>query len=173
MKKLFILIILFSFIGISQAQVGVASGFQDGKLRVGGGLGLGFGNNGYFGFNISPYAGYMLTPQLEGGMTVGYQYAKNDFVKWSMFSVGPYANYYIGQMFFARAHYEYFTGNQEEESTGAEYDFDESALWLGGGYQSTGRVRFQAGLMYNVLYDEDESIFSSALRPFAGIAVSL
>lgn len=173
MKNIFFSLLVLFGISAGFSQIAVGTSINEGKWRIGGGVGLGFGNNGYFGFNISPFVGYAITPNLEGGMTAGYQYGKNDYVKNSLFSVGPYANYYIMDPFFLRGHYEYFTGNQEVISTNADYSFDESALWLGGGYQSTGKLRFQAGLMYNVLYDKEESIFSSTIRPFGGIAVSL
>lgn len=173
MKKLFFLSLLTLGVSIGLAQVSFQSNSSDGKLRVGGNLGFNFGNNSYFGFNVSPSAGYMLMDNLEAGITVGYQYAKNDFYKSNLFSGGPYANYYIMPELFARAHYEYFTGNQTIKRNDYKVDFDESALWIGGGYQSTGPIRFQAGLMYNVLYKENKSIFSSALRPFAGASISL
>ncbi len=51
-----------------------------------------------------------------------------------------------------------------------ETNLDESALWLGAGYQSSGPVRFQAGVMYNVLYKENESIFLSGFQPFMGVS---
>ena len=173
MKKIFFTTLLLLGLTVGFSQIAVGTSVNEGKWRVGGGVGLGFGNNGYFGFNISPYVGYAIAPRLEGGVTAGYQYGKNDYMKQNLFSVGPYANYYIMDQIFLRGHYEYFTGSQEITSSNMEYDFDESALWLGGGYQSSGRVRFQAGIMYNVLYKENESIFSSPIRPFGGIAVSL
>lgn len=173
MKKLIAIFIIILGFGLSQAQIGVGTSVNDGKWRVGGGLGLGFGNNGYFGFNISPFVGYAVAPKLEVGATAGYQYGKNDFAKQNLFSIGPYTNFYVTDQLFARGHYEYYTGNIKSLSSNDKVDFDESALWLGGGYQNTGKVRFQAGLMYNVLYDEQTSIFNSPLRPFGGIAVSL
>lgn len=173
MKNFITTALLIAGITFGTAQIAIGTSKTDGKWRVGGGVGLGFGNNGYFGFNVSPFVGYAVAPKLEVGATAGYQYSKNDWVKTNLFSAGPYANFYIIDQLFARGHYEYYTGNQKVESSDQKFSFDESALWLGGGYQSTGKVRFQTGLMYNVLYKEDESIFSSPLRPFGGIAVSL
>ncbi|MGV4538189.1 hypothetical protein ACQ1RB_05840, partial [Ornithobacterium rhinotracheale] len=57
--------------------------------------------------------------------------------------------------------------------TNDSYDINESALWIGGGYQSEGRVSLRAGIMYNVLYKEENSIFSSAIRPFAGVVFAV
>lgn len=173
MKKLFLIsLIIVGFI-TGNAQISINQNSNNGKLRVGGDLGLNFGNNSYFGLNISPSVGYMLMDNLETGVTIGYQYTKNNFYKSNVFSAGSYANYFIMPELFGRVHYEYFNGNQTVKQTNYKINFDESALWIGGGYQTSGPVRFQAGLMYNVLYNKDKSIFNSALRPFAGASISL
>ncbi len=73
----------------------------------------------------------------------------------------------------------YYTGKQKFDDRTPYYNsvyeanLDESALWLGAGYQSNGPVRFQAGVMYNVLYKENESIFSSGLQRFMGVSIGL
>ena len=147
--------------------------------RFGGGLGLSFGNNGYFGFNVSPSVGYMVANNLELGATAGYQYAKDDYSKLNLFNVGPYINFFPIENIFLRANYMYYTGKQKFDDRTPYYNsvyeanLDESALWLGAGYQSSGPVRFQAGVMYNVLYKENESIFSSGLQPFRGVSIGL
>ena len=147
--------------------------------RFGGGFGLSFGNDSYFGLNISPSIGYMVDNNLEIGGIAGYQYAKNDYYKQNLFNIGPYVNYYIIENFFLRANYMYYTGKQKYTNSEpyynsiSEYNIDESALWLGGGYQSSGQVRFQVGVLYNVLYKENESIFSSGFQPFMGVSVGL
>ncbi|MRI63008.1 hypothetical protein EDM00_03240 [Ornithobacterium rhinotracheale] len=146
---------------------------QPNRWRLGMGAGLSFGNHSYVGVAIAPSLGYDLGNGLEAGATLGYQYNKNDFYKSNLFSMGPYLNYMFIPQFFGRVHYEYFTGNQTNKRNDFKRDIDESALWIGGGYQSRGRVSFRAGVMYNVLYKENESIFSSAVRPFAGVVLSM
>lgn len=147
--------------------------------RFGGGIGLSFGNNSYFGFNVSPSVGYMVSNNVELGATAGYQYAKNDYSKLNLFNAGPYINFFPIENIFLRANYMYYTGKQEYNdrtpyyNTMYESNLDESALWLGAGYQSGGPVRFQAGVMYNVLYKENESIFSSGFQPFMGVSIGL
>jgi len=147
------------------------------KWRFGGGIGLGFGNNNYFGIAVSPFVGYEITPQLEAGITVGYQYSKWSNSKQNLFNGGPYLNYYPIPSLFARAHYEYYTGTHKieygYESASSKHHFNESALWLGGGYRSTGKIQFYAGMMYNVLYDHDSSLFSTGLRPIIGVSIGL
>ena len=146
---------------------------QPSKWRVGGGVGLGFGSNNYFGFAISPFVGYEITPQLEAGVTAGYQYSKWSDAKQNVFNAGPYLNYYPIPSLFTRIHYEYYTGAHQydyEFGGSNKYNFDESALWMGAGYRNIGKVQCYAGLMYNVLYKEESSLFSSGLRPILGVS---
>lgn len=174
MKRILTLIVL-SISVLVLAQQNEMNTEKPNKWRFGGGLGLGFGNNGYFGFAISPFVGYEIIPQLEGGFTVGYQYSKWSDSKQNLFNAGPYLNYYPIPSLFARAHYEYYTGTNEIEyefeADNFKYNFNESALWLGGGYRTTGKVQLYAGLMYNVLYDKSSSLFSTGLRPILGVSV--
>lgn len=176
MKRILTLIVL-SISVLVLAQQNEMNTEKLNKWRFGGGLGLGFGSNGYFGFAISPFVGYEIIPQLEGGLTVGYQYSKWSDSKQNLFNAGPYLNYYPIPSLFARAHYEYYTGTNEIEyefeSDNFKYNFNESALWLGGGYRTTGKVQLYAGLMYNVLYDKSSSLFSTGLRPILGVSVGL
>lgn len=148
------------------------------RWRFGGGVGLSFGSHGYFTVQVSPSVGYALTNNVEAGLVAGYMYAKDDYSKQNIFNVGPYVNYYPIQNIFLRANYMYYTGTIKSDyynfldTDNARYEdkFDESALWLGAGYQSSGLVRFQVGILYNVLYKENESRFSSAWQPFMGVA---
>lgn len=175
MKKIISLCLLcISVSGFSQVNINTSE--NSNKWRFGGGIGLGFGNNSYFGFNISPFLGYEIIPSLEVGATVGYQYSKWADTKQNLFSGGPYMNYYPIQSLFLRTHYEYFSGkNYYDNFDGGEtaFNYDEHALWLGGGYRSPGKVQFFTGLMYNVLYKKESSIFSSGLRPLVGISINL
>lgn len=170
MKKSFFLLFLFASFSV-YSQIGMATSI--GKLRVGGGVGMSFGSNNYTSISVYPQAGYMLTPKLEGGVTAGYQYTKWKDVKSNLFSFGPYLNFFPIDGLFLRSHYEYFTGNQKVKGYSETINRDESALWLGGGYRSGGKVSFYAGAEYNVLWKEDKSIFSNGFRPIVGVSVGL
>ncbi|MCA4782974.1 hypothetical protein IF125_12025 [Empedobacter stercoris] len=175
MKKLLLFIISLTLSSITYAQIN-QNQLLNNNWRFGGGLGLSFGNNGYFGFNVSPSVGYMIANNLELGAAAGYQYAKDDYAKLNLFNAGPYVNFFPVENLFLRANYMYYTGKQkynERYNYNYETKLDESALWLGAGYQSSGSVRFQAGVMYNVLYKENESIFSSGFQPFMGVSIGL
>lgn len=139
------------------------------RWRFGGGLGLSVGNNSTT-INVAPSLGYMVTPKLETGATIGYAYSKYRDYKSNVFSGGFFGNYHIIPELFTRAQFEYYTGNRKYNDLSD--NFNEKALWVGAGYQNYGRVRFQTGIMYNVLHDKDNSIFSSPWRPFAGVSLS-
>lgn len=172
MKKIFfITCILFTSLAFS--QINVSKSKIENRWRVGGNIGLSFGSNDYFGFGIAPSIGYKITESLEGGITVGYRYSDWKYSKQHMLNTGPYLNYYAIQNLFLRAHYEYYNGTQKNKLTSNSSSFDENALWLGAGYQSGGRVKVYFGLMYNVLYKDNESIFSNGIRPIGGISFSL
>ncbi len=172
MKKLFlILCIVYSTSAMAQFELSTAQNAS--RWRVGGNIGLNLGNNGYFGVSIAPSIGYAFNSYLEGGLNVGYQYSKWEHAKQNLFSAGPYLNFYPINNLFLRAHYAYFTGNRKYDNN-QSYTFDENALWLGAGYRSgRGPIHFYAGLMYNVLYDESNSIFANGLRPIAGISIGI
>ncbi|MGO2102023.1 MAG: hypothetical protein ACTH3E_03150 [Psychroflexus halocasei] len=172
MKNSLLIALIFSST-IAFSQINVSKSKTENRWRVGGNIGLSFGSNDYFGFGISPSIGYKITEGLEGGLTVGYRYSDWKYSKQHMFNTGPYLNYYAIQNLFLRAHYEYYNGTQKNKLTSNSTSFDESALWLGAGYQSGGRVKIYFGLMYNVLYNDNESIFSNGLRPIGGVSVSL
>lgn len=175
MKNFKVSFILFFILGTCWAQITPSSSDTTptpNRWVFGASAGLGFGNNDYFGFNISPAVGYMVGHGLEVGATAGYQYSKDNYSKVNLFSAGPYVHYSFIPQFFGRAHYEYYTGNIDYKNSDYQNNISESALWVGGGYQSFGRVGFRAGIMYNVLHS-NKSIFSSNIRPFAGVVFSL
>lgn len=172
MKKIILLFVLICSVNAFSQETSA----EPSKWRFGGGLGLSFGSNDYFGFAISPFAGYEITPMLEAGVTAGYQYSKWSDSRQNLFNFGPYVNFYPIQNIFLRTHFEHYIGTNKydyEFGGSHKYNFDESALWLGGGYRSSGKVQFFGGLMYNVLYKEDQSLFSTGLRPIFGVSVGL
>lgn len=168
-KSIFLFFLLISIPAFSQLAMGTSFG----KFRVGGGLSMSFGNDSFFGVSVYPSVGYMLMPGLEAGVTVGYQYSGWKTAKSNLFSAGPYLQFFPIDELFLRSHYEYFTGKTKFKDNSYSINYDESALWLGGGYRSGGKVSFYAGLEYNVLWKKDESIFSNAYRPIVGVSIGL
>lgn len=172
MKKFIPLLLLLVSTGLlGQINLGMDNGPS--PWRVGGGLGLNLGSNDYLGIRVAPFVGYQLMPSLEAGATVGYQFTKTRYIKRHFFNGGPYLNFYPIPSFFARAQYEFYSGNSTLKSTGNKTSFTENALWVGGGYRTVGRVQFYAGLMYNVLHKSDSWISDDGLRPIVGASIGL
>lgn len=174
MKKHFtLLLMMISFWSFS--QIAMSSGTQSNRWTFGGGLGLGFGSNSYFNLQVSPRVGYKITDQLEGGLIGNVSWQTSDFYKSTMFGVGPFANYYFARSFFVGANLQQYFINSTEKYNNYKYSTDETALYLGGGYmQSMGNNAFmQLGIMYNVLWKENNSIFSTGFVPTVGFVVGL
>lgn len=174
MKKIFTLtLIMFSVLSFS--QIAMSSGTQTNRWTFGGGLGLAFGSNSYFNFQVSPRVGYKITEQLEGGIIGNVSWQKDDYYSSTMFGVGPFMNYYFARSFFVGANLQQYFINSKEKFSGYKYNTDETALYLGVGYmQSLGNNAFaQFGIMYNVLWKDSKSIFSSGFVPSVGFVVGL
>lgn len=165
--------LLFTSLSYSQIGIGSRSMKQQNQWRVGGGVAMSFGNNNAFAVNISPFIGYEVITNLEAGISTGYQYSKYRDQQQNLFSIGPYLNYYPMESIFLRTQYEYFTGKSKIKNTNYSSSFDESALWIGGGFRSGGSVQLHVGILYNVLYEENKSLFSEAFQPIIGVSIGL
>lgn len=174
MKKILTLSLIISSI-LCFSQIAMSSGNQPNRWTFGGGLGLGFGSNSYFNLQVSPRVGYKITEQLEGGLSGNVSWQTSDYYRSTMFGVGPFANYYFGRSFFVGANLQQYFINSKEKFTNNKYSTDETALYLGGGYmQNIGNNAFaQFGIMYNVLWKDNKSIFSSGFVPSIGFVVGL
>lgn len=93
MRKAVLFIISLTLSTIAFGQINQNQNLTN-NWRFGGGLGLSFGNDSYFGFNISPSIGYMVSTNLEVGGIAGYQHLSNNYYKRNLFNVGPYINFF-------------------------------------------------------------------------------
>ncbi len=171
---------LCSFYSIAQVNAEYKEE-KKGRWVIGGGLGIGF-NRG-FNLQLSPDIGYRIN-NFEFGLTPGILYQKyngtDEFYdpdyKSTLWNVGPYLFYMPVENFFLRTQYQYYEGKFDIDSQYYLDDsYSENTLWIGGGYQDriANHVYMRLGIMYNVLYDEDDSIFSTGLMPIFGISVGL
>ncbi|MXN91028.1 outer membrane beta-barrel protein [Flavobacterium sp. Sd200] len=104
MKKLICSLALLAF-GLVQAQETptTGGGFNQGDIFITGSIGIGSestGDNKTNSFNISPKAGYFLTPNIALGVALGYTSGKEEApgtpdVKTSELSVGAFGRYYV------------------------------------------------------------------------------
>lgn len=175
MKKITIaMMLILSGSLFSQVSVGAASQ-EANKWTFGGGIGFGFGSNNYFNLSAAPRVGYRLTNDLEGGVLGSISWQKSNSYSSTMLGVGPFLNYYIARTFYVSANYQHYFINYKDKFYDYKMNANEDALYLGGGYmQRIGSNSYlQLGLMYNVLWKEDSSIFSSGLAPNIGFVVGL
>ncbi|MDV7139922.1 alpha-ketoglutarate decarboxylase [Maribacter sp. TH_r10] len=157
---------LLLLIGISCFGQGSSNNFWD-NVRFGGGIGIGF-TNGSFNGSISPSAIYQVNEQFAAGTSLNFNYAKFNDDK--LFAYGgsiltlynPIPNIQLSaeleQLRINRT-YALDGGNRED-------NYWSPALFLGLGY-SNQNVTF--GLRYDVLYDDNKSIYANALMPFVRV----
>lgn len=175
MKKInLVLMLLISSAAFSQFSV-ASSPAETNKWTFGGGVGVGFGSNSYFNLQVAPRVGYKVTNDLEAGLVGSVSWQSSNSYKSSMFGFGPFVNYYFARSFFVSGNLQHFFVNYEDKFYDFKNNQQETALYLGGGYmQQIGNNSFmQIGLMYNVLYKENNSIFSSGLIPSVGFVMGL
>ncbi len=175
MKK-FIIPLMLVISGSLFSQVSIGTGSQENnRWTFGGGIGVGFGSNSAFYLQASPRVGYKITDDLEGGVVGSVSWQTSDYYKSTMFGVGPFVNYYIARSFYVGANLQQYFINYKDKFYDYKVNEQETALYLGGGYmQRIGSNSFmQLGLMYNVLWKENSSVFSSGLVPNIGFVVGL
>jgi len=175
MKKIFLLVcIFFSAIIFAQEepkkettteinQPKQKSEFWD-KVRFGGGFGLNFGNN-FFTLALTPTAVYEINDQFSLGGGVGYRYTKNGDLKNNVFSLSALGLYNPIQQLQLSSEFEQLFVNQKLDSFKNSYNYP--ALYLGIAYR-VGRFS-TIGINYDVLYDENKSIYSSPITPIIRI----
>ncbi|TYP99366.1 hypothetical protein C7447_102688 [Tenacibaculum adriaticum] len=160
MKKIFTLLFLITFSTIVGQEK--QSDFWE-NVRFGGGIGLGFGNNNTT-IAVSPTAVYDFNEQFSLGVSLGYIYNKRGDYKSNVFSGSllslyrPYTNIEFSGEF------EQLFVNQKFAIATDNYNYP--ALYLGAAYR-TRNVSF--GLRYDVLYNENKSIYTSAVSPIIRI----
>ncbi len=135
-----------------------------GKVRYGGGLGLGFGNNS-FNLQIAPNAIYDVNPYFSTGLGLQFNYTQfgdRNFLGYggSLINLfNPIPGIQVS------AELEQWRINFEESLDGGNFEDNYwlTSLFFGVGYR-TGNVT--VGIRYDVLYDEERSLNVDPLIPF-------
>ncbi len=130
------------------------------KVRFGGGVGLNFGNN-FTAFALTPTAIYSFNEQFSLGAGIGYRYTKNNDFKNNVYSVSTLGLYNPISQLQLSSEFEYLFVNQKLDAFSSTYNYP--ALYLGIAYR-IGRFS-SIGISYDVLYDENKSIFQSPINP--------
>lgn len=148
------------------AQDEEKGGFKKENLFTGGGMGLGFGSN-YFQIGVNPVFGYSVTPWLDAGIVVNYNYTSftNGYytaekARQSSVGGGLFTRMYMFQQFFAQAQYEQnsirtkFIYNNSGDNYSATVSAPSLLLgigYAGGRFPGSGRAFGYISLMYDVL----------------------
>lgn len=134
------------------------------RVRIGGGIGLGFTNGGFNG-SISPSAIYQVSDQFATGVGLNFNYAKfndNKFLAYggsvlALYNPIPYLQF-SGELEQLRINRNFpgLGGNYEE-------NYWSPALFVGIGYSNQ---NITLGIRYDLLYDDNKSIYANAWMPF-------
>lgn len=147
----------------AKAQQLAKSAFWE-NVRYGGGLGLGFTNGG-FNLALAPSAIYQVSPELASGVGLNLNYTKFNESKFLAYGAS-FMNFYnpIPSIQLS-AELEQWRVNASQNFAGStlEDNYWSTALFLGIGF-TTRNVTM--GLRYDVLFDENRSIYIDPLMPF-------
>ena len=159
MKKILLFVFLgISFISFSQQK----SDFWD-NVRFGGGFTLGFGSQTTVG--ISPSAIYDFNAQFSAGIALNYTYFNDDDFFRSTIVGGSFIGLFSPlREIQLSTEFEYMNVSRNFEDPIFEDDnYWQPAVFFGIGYVSN---NFTVGIRYNVLHDDEKSIYADALVPF-------
>jgi hypothetical protein len=134
------------------------------RVRYGGGIGLGFGNNS-FNAQLAPSAIYQANSYFATGLGLNFNYAKFGDAKFTAYGgsvltlFNPIPQIQLSAEFEElRVHRDMGTG-----LPGAREDYWLPALFAGLGY---GNRNVTIGVRYDLLYDEEKSIYANPWMPF-------
>lgn len=167
LKKHFLILLCFSFTYFLQSQSRTGSSDFWRQVRFGGGIGLGFTNGGFNG-SIAPSAIYQFNPQFATGISLGFNYAKFNDNKLLAYGGSLLTLYNPVPQIQLSGEFEQLRINRTLKGFPDDItdNYWSPALFLGAGY-STYNVTI--GLRYDILYNNDKSIYSNALMPFVRV----
>ena len=155
MKK----IVVFIFFLVSLTTFSQKTDFWD-NVKFGGGFTLGFGNN-QTTIGISPSAIYNFDNGFALGAGLGYLYSEiNDFST-TAYSTSILSLYQTKFNVQFSGEFEYYFAKQQVQGFDS-FNSNFPALHLGIAYTQN---RFAVGIRYDVLYNEDKSVFASPISP--------
>ncbi len=167
LKKIFLIGLATFNITFSLAQSSNnTSAFLD-NVRFGGSIGLGFTNNGFNG-SISPSAIYQFNEQFASGASLSFNYAKFDDDKFLAYGGSILSLFNPIPQVQMSAEFEQLRINRTiaTQTIDVEDNYWLPAFFIGAGY-STRNVT--VGLRYDLLYDDNKSIYGNALMPFVRV----
>ena len=153
-------------ISYSQAQPLSTDSFWS-KVRYGGGLGLGFGNDS-FNLQLAPSAIYEVNPYFATGLGLQLNYTQIGDFQFLGYGGTVLGLFNPIQNIQLSTELEQWRINREESLDGAvlEDDYWLTSLFFGLGYRSN-NVTF--GIRYDVLFDENRSLNVDPWVPFVRV----
>ena len=134
-------------------------------VRFGGGIGLSFGD-GYFSGTVAPSAIYQFDDKFSLGLGLsGSYYKRKNLYKSTVLGGSVIGLFNPIREIQLSSEFEQLNVNRKfENNLNLEDDnYWYPALFLGAGYRSG---NFTVGVRYDVLYDEDKSIYADPWMPF-------
>ena len=168
LKKSLVLCVFFTgFWGLGYSQLTPRNSDFWNQVYFGGNLGLGFGNNS-FNASISPSAIYQATDQFGVGLGINFNYAKFRDAKLVAYGGSILSLFNPIRALQFSAELEQLRVYRELELDGGnlEENYWSPALFLGIGY---GNRNVTVGIRYNVLHDQQKSIYADAFMPFVRV----
>ena len=165
-KMLFTLLITINIISSFAQNSNNNSDFWN-HVRFGGGIGLGFINNGFNG-SISPSAIYQFNDQFAAGTSLNFSYDKFNDDKFLAYGGSVLSLFNPIPQLQLSTEFEQLRINRTlySQTINIEDNYWLPAFFVGIGY-STPNVTF--GLRYDLLYNDNKSIYGNALMPFARV----
>lgn len=166
-KKILPLLLGFTFTLLASAQnPNVKNNFWS-QVRFGGGLGLGFTNGGFNG-SIAPSAIYQATHNLAVGTSLSFNYAKFNDNKLLAYGGSLLTLFNPVQFIQLSAEFEELRVNRTISAIPNDIkdNYWSPGLFLGLGYTDR---NFTVGIRYDVLYDDQRSIYANAWMPFVRV----
>lgn len=163
-----VFLLLLSFSGWSQQSQDKPSNEKNSerKVRFGGGIQLGIGN-GYTTIGISPSAIYEISDKFAAGLGVSYLYSRQKFNDITHNVYGGSALVLYNPIKGIQLSSEFEELNVNENYKGTKRSYWLPAWYMGAAY-TMGR-HAAIGVRYDVLYDEENSIYDSAFTPFVRV----
>ncbi len=138
------------------------------KVSFGGNLGIGFNNDTFSGV-LEPMAIYNFNDQFALGTGISFGYTEANNFTATNYGASILTFYSPIREIRLSAEFQEMGVSRTfeiENAADIKEDYWYPALFLGGGYR-IGNISL--GIRYDILYDDDKSIYGSAYIPFVGV----
>ncbi|ARN78199.1 alpha-ketoglutarate decarboxylase [Nonlabens spongiae] len=168
---LFVFLFFIINLGAAQSTLQPEERFWD-RVLFGGNLGASFGND-FTSVIIAPQAIYKVNDFVGLGVGLNYSYSELDADDPRIldYSSNIYGGGFIGLFnpipeIQASFDFEVLNVNRNFEVQGIDEQYWVPALFLGAGYR---QGNFIIGARYDVLYNEDKSVYNNGIQPFVRV----